>query len=74
MIRRYKVEDIEVIDAEEIKVKKNPKPKNVSEPKKKREIVKVLNSTSRQSQVLFSDGTVGWVGKKTADSTKKTYL
>ena len=69
-----KVQDIEVIDAEEIKVKKNPKPKNVSELKKKREIVKVLNTTSRQSQVLFSDGTVGWVGKKTADSTKKTYL
>lgn len=77
--------DIEVRDAEEIKskeeffeqldkIEKSKKPAKQPTKKPTREIIKVLKNTSRQSQVLFSDGTVEWVGKTTAQNNKKKYL
>jgi len=71
------VEDIEVKDAEEVKSKeeffeqldKIEKKKN-SAPK----IIKILNETSRQAQVLYDNGSITWIDKKGIDENKIKYL
>lgn len=37
-------------------------------------VVKILNETTRQSQILYSDGTVSWVDKKSIDPNKIRYM
>ena len=69
------VKDIDVKDAEEIKTKEEfleqlDKIEKAKAPK----ILKILNETSRQSQVLYEDGSISWIDKKGIDENKIKYL
>ena len=73
------VEDIEVKDAEEVSSKEEFFDQLDKIEKKKNEdsipkIIKILNETSRQAQVLFDNGSITWIDKKGIDENKIKYL
>lgn len=88
MVEDIDIEDIEVKDAEEvlsteefleqldkIEKKKNEDWKVVDEEKDKTpKIIKKLNETSRQAQVLYDNGRIVWIDKKGLDENKIKYL
>jgi len=67
--------DIKVKDAEEIKTSEEFIAElDKIEKSKKPYIIKVLSETTRQSQVLFSDGSTRWIDKKSVENNKIRYM
>lgn len=58
------LKNIEVKDAEVVEPEQKEKPY----------IVKVLNETNRQAQVVFSNGSTRWIDKNSVETNKKRYL